>query len=784
MSNIEELGLRLSASGVVETTTGVNMAGKAIGDLGKKADETAAPLARVGNTAKQTTAAMRQLPMQITDIVTSLASGMPVYMVAIQQGGQLKDSFGGIVPALRAVTSAISPMALGLLGVGAAGAAALVAFNNGQKEALGYRQAIVMTGNAAGVTTGQVSDMARGVSRTVGTQNEAAAAMTALIETSQVGGRNLMQFGEVAVRMERVTGQAVGKTAEMFADLAKRPLEASIALNDKINHLTLSVYNQIKALVEQKKFTEAAELAQKTAADALQSRTKELEGNLGTLEKAWKAVGGAAKWTWDQMLGIGREASLTEQIQKAEAELTALGNKRVAAARQQQKDTQNIYQQMFPNRKISDGATVDDEKAALIEKIATLREASRMQDSYAQKQAASSAVVRAAIAADQNKNKVQDEGKSIYDRLNQSMQKNLELDREELTLGRQLTDSERNYNNDMREITSSAEKLGQVRVRNLKVTAEEARASREAVEELRQNLAAQKEHEEKTRAAAMKDAQVIDGRYQAMVKETEEIGLNAQALMFLRMARLDEEASLKRTLLARMEGLPMYEKESAALQKQIEQLEAMRNLQVSRFYKQAAVDEKEDNDKRKKELEKSIEDGIMQGFRSGRNFSEVFLSELKAQFLRTVLKVPVRLMAESGADLFTRGAGFLAKLFGPQVAVPDANGLTGIPGLDFGSMFTGKKAWGGGVEPNGTYLVGENGPEVLRMGRQRGQVVSNRETPRSLGGQGGGGGNVIQFAPNISIDSRTDKAEIMGLVGRAMRSAQADLLDKMNRRMA
>lgn len=40
--------------------------------------------------------AMRYLPMQMTDIVTSLASGMPVYMVAIQQGGQLRDSFGGV----------------------------------------------------------------------------------------------------------------------------------------------------------------------------------------------------------------------------------------------------------------------------------------------------------------------------------------------------------------------------------------------------------------------------------------------------------------------------------------------------------------------------------------------------------------------------------------------------------------------------------------------------------------------------------------------------------------
>lgn len=32
--------------------------------------------------------AMRQLPAQMTDIVTSLASGMPVWMVMIQQGGK------------------------------------------------------------------------------------------------------------------------------------------------------------------------------------------------------------------------------------------------------------------------------------------------------------------------------------------------------------------------------------------------------------------------------------------------------------------------------------------------------------------------------------------------------------------------------------------------------------------------------------------------------------------------------------------------------------------------
>ncbi|WP_425529162.1 phage tail length tape measure family protein, partial [Stenotrophomonas maltophilia] len=37
--------------------------------------------------AGQYQAAMRQLPAQITDITTSLATGMPIWMVAVQQGG-------------------------------------------------------------------------------------------------------------------------------------------------------------------------------------------------------------------------------------------------------------------------------------------------------------------------------------------------------------------------------------------------------------------------------------------------------------------------------------------------------------------------------------------------------------------------------------------------------------------------------------------------------------------------------------------------------------------------
>ena len=82
---------------------------------------------RLGISTGQYKQAMQQLPMQITDVVTSLASGMPVWLVAVQQGGQIKDSFGGASNALKALLSFLNPVnvAFGLL----SGTLAIAAYN-------------------------------------------------------------------------------------------------------------------------------------------------------------------------------------------------------------------------------------------------------------------------------------------------------------------------------------------------------------------------------------------------------------------------------------------------------------------------------------------------------------------------------------------------------------------------------------------------------------------------------------------------------------------------------
>lgn len=76
-----------------------------------------------GLSAGQYSQAMRMLPAQITDVATSLAGGMPIWLVAIQQGGQIKDSFGGVANTFKVLLSFLNPVNVGIAAtVGALGA--------------------------------------------------------------------------------------------------------------------------------------------------------------------------------------------------------------------------------------------------------------------------------------------------------------------------------------------------------------------------------------------------------------------------------------------------------------------------------------------------------------------------------------------------------------------------------------------------------------------------------------------------------------------------------------
>lgn len=305
---------------VLEELRKVEAAQKAIAEAQKVTANTFATSGRqldqFGNTAKQTAAALRQVPAQFTDIVVSLQGGQAPLTVLLQQGGQLRDIFGSAGAAASAlgkyVVGLVNPFTtlVAILGSVAYGYAA------GSKEADEYRKALILTGNATGTTAGQMTDMARALSQVAGTQGNAAEALVTFVSTARVSAENLQKFTLAAVQFERSTGTAVGEIAKQFADLRKDPLEATLKLNESMNYLTKSTYEQIKALTEQGKATEAADLAQSTFADTLKNRAGEIDANLGVIEKAWKKIKGEIAGAADSLKNIGRPDTGAAELER------------------------------------------------------------------------------------------------------------------------------------------------------------------------------------------------------------------------------------------------------------------------------------------------------------------------------------------------------------------------------------------------------------------------------------------------------------------------------------
>lgn len=297
------------------------------GPLISKILESEKALSKTGVSAAQTAAALRSVPAQFTDIVTQLAGGQNGLLVLTQQGGQLKDMFGGIGPAIRGVggylAGLVTPAAL------AAGSFAALAFaaHQGSQEQVAFQKSLTLSGNYAGVSANQLVGLSAEISKTVGTQGAAAEVLDSLAASGKVAADQLQVVGTATVSLSKI-GAPVKETIAQFAELGGEPVKASLKLNEQYHYLTDAVFQQIKALEEQGDHEQAAALAQRTFAEAMTQRSKEVLQSLGLIERGWAAVSTIAKRAWDDMLAVGRPETLEDvrsKISAVRAELEKMG---------------------------------------------------------------------------------------------------------------------------------------------------------------------------------------------------------------------------------------------------------------------------------------------------------------------------------------------------------------------------------------------------------------------------------------------------------------------------
>ncbi|MCS3433705.1 phage tail tape measure protein [Klebsiella sp. BIGb0407] len=301
--------------------------------------------------------AMRMLPAQFTDIATSIAGGMPLWLILMQQGGQISDSFGGVGNIFEIIrerlfgvsdasdeasdslsdsanglaenaenagklSSILSPTKVGILALAAVVGTLTYAWYKGSKEQYEFSKSLIMTGNQAGMTSGQLADMARMVAESTSNPTAVAAeALNRVVSGGKIAKSALQSVTESVVAMNDATGESIDSLVSEFERIAKNPVAAISELNDKYRFLTLATYNQVKALQDEGNQQEAARIATESYAATMKQRSEQIQESLGTLQKAWKWLGDAAKGAWDSMLDIGREVSIEQRILDATAEL-------------------------------------------------------------------------------------------------------------------------------------------------------------------------------------------------------------------------------------------------------------------------------------------------------------------------------------------------------------------------------------------------------------------------------------------------------------------------------
>lgn len=299
----------------------------------KITDQNAA-MSKGGISAGQYAQAMRYLPMQITDVVTSLASGMPVWLVAIQQGGQIKDSFGGVGNTFKALLSIITPARLamgGLVGIVAAAGIAAVSAMNDQDE---FNRSIQKTGNYAGVTSGELEQMAQQGGQLRGNYSQVRDILNGLVRSGRFTGETLTSVAQAATLMAELSGDSADQVVSNFLKMSDSATTWAANTNQQYHFLDLETYQRILSLEDQGRKEEAIELASQAFKKASEERLRTMEQQLNRAARAWNNVKIAATGAWESFkdkaggaLGLDAPADeLTDKIKELEAKIAAAGS--------------------------------------------------------------------------------------------------------------------------------------------------------------------------------------------------------------------------------------------------------------------------------------------------------------------------------------------------------------------------------------------------------------------------------------------------------------------------
>ncbi|WP_201476856.1 phage tail tape measure protein, partial [Escherichia coli] len=282
---------------------------------------------KAGISIGQYKVAMRTLPAQFTDIATQLAGGQSPWLILLQQGGQIKDSFGGLVPMFRSLAGAITLPAVGITSLVAATGALAYAWYQGDSTLSAFNKTLVLSGNQSGLTADRMLTLSRAGQAAGLTFNQVSESLAALVNAGVRGGEQFDAINQSVARFASASGVEVDKVAEAFGKLTTDPTSGLMAMARQFRNVTAEQIAYVAQLQRSGDEAGALQAANEAATKGFDEQTRRLKANMGTLESWADKVGSAFKSMWDAALDIGRPESSAEMLNKAQQAFDEADNK-------------------------------------------------------------------------------------------------------------------------------------------------------------------------------------------------------------------------------------------------------------------------------------------------------------------------------------------------------------------------------------------------------------------------------------------------------------------------
>ncbi|EOP2072077.1 phage tail tape measure protein, partial [Escherichia coli] len=273
---------------------------------------------KAGMSVGQYKAAMRMLPMQFTDVATQLAGGQNPWLILLQQGGQVKDSFGGMIPMFRGLAGAISLPMVGVTSLAVATGALAYAWYQGDSTLSAFNKTLVLSGNQSGLTAERMLTLSRAGQAAGLTFNQAGESLAALVSAGVRGGEQFDAINQSVARFASASGVEVDKVAEAFGKLTTDPTSGLMAMARQFRNVTAEQIAYVVQLQRSGDEAGALQAANDIATNGFDEQTRRLKENMGTLETWADKTGKAFKSMWDAILDIGRPESSADMLASAQ----------------------------------------------------------------------------------------------------------------------------------------------------------------------------------------------------------------------------------------------------------------------------------------------------------------------------------------------------------------------------------------------------------------------------------------------------------------------------------